>query len=85
MKRAGDVIRDFLVGKTLIFVGDSINSLVYSSFICDAAREGIMPIVRAWPQILPSLSRPSPLLAPHGFGGARLLPAAGEGRPGDSQ
>lgn len=73
-KRAGDLLRDFLRGKNVIFVGDSINSLVVSSFLCDAAREGFPQIVRAprhCPRPVlrrrgfPVLRPPASLLAPH--------------------
>lgn len=45
-KRAGDVLRDFLSGRTVFFIGDSVNSLVYQAFACDIAREGYIPVVR---------------------------------------
>lgn len=45
-KRAGDILRDFLYDRTVTFVGDSINTLVFQAFACDIAREGYTPGVR---------------------------------------
>lgn len=64
MKRCGDVIRDFFREKTVIFVGDSINLLVHNAFMCDAARDGFMPMVGKDPRSLPRLLDPQPPLWP---------------------
>lgn len=38
-KTAGDMMRDLLSNKTIAFIGDSINNLVFRAFLCEIAKE----------------------------------------------
>lgn len=38
-KTAGDMMRDLLRNKTIAFIGDSINNLVFRAFLCEIAKE----------------------------------------------
>lgn len=38
-KSSGDMMRDLLKNKTIAFIGDSINNLVFRAFLCEIAKE----------------------------------------------